>query len=200
MSKTVINAKIVSPWGLCQEIAAKLSLVAQKYPTHIIKVKLNDDEIDGTSLLALLTLAAGTGKILSISVEGPDSSKCAMDYKSEIESAEWIKYYMIRDVKHYYVNGKRYSALNFFEKLITMYRDELNVLAKKYSPGYVISEIVNKIRSCQEIAKSVGTKDSVFLGYKDNKAFSNLKPNIGQFDFNLFYERMEEFFGITSEP
>ena len=63
--------EIKNKLGLHARAAAKLVHLAARFKSDI-KVKKNDEEVDGKSILGILLLAAGRGTTVTLRADGPD--------------------------------------------------------------------------------------------------------------------------------
>lgn len=65
------DVEIKNKLGLHARAAAKLVHIAAKYKSDI-KIRKNDEEVDGKSILGILLLAAGRGSTIKLKADGPD--------------------------------------------------------------------------------------------------------------------------------
>ena len=65
------DIEIKNKLGLHARAAAKLVHVAAKFRSDI-KIRKNDEEVDGKSILGILLLAAGRGSTIQLKADGPD--------------------------------------------------------------------------------------------------------------------------------
>lgn len=65
------DIEIKNKLGLHARAAAKLVHIAAKYKSDI-KIRKNDEEVDGKSILGILLLAAGRGSTIKLKADGPD--------------------------------------------------------------------------------------------------------------------------------
>jgi len=72
--ETVVRKEVVIPFenGLHARPAAILAETANRFRGEIL-VLAKDREVDGKSILGLLTLGAGCGELLTIEAKGPDA-------------------------------------------------------------------------------------------------------------------------------
>jgi phosphocarrier protein HPr len=65
------DVEIKNKLGLHARAAAKLVHIAAKFKSDI-KIRKNDEEVDGKSILGILLLAAGRGSTIKLKADGPD--------------------------------------------------------------------------------------------------------------------------------
>lgn len=65
------EVEIKNKLGLHARAAAKLVHLAARFKSDI-KVKKNEEEVDGKSILGILLLAAGRGTTVTLRADGPD--------------------------------------------------------------------------------------------------------------------------------
>ena len=65
------DIEIKNKLGLHARAAAKLVHIAAKFRSDI-KIRKNDEEVDGKSILGILLLAAGRGSTIKLKADGPD--------------------------------------------------------------------------------------------------------------------------------
>ena len=70
--------QILNQLGLHARAAALFVQVASKY-SSTIKVIKDKQEVDGKSIIGLLTLAAECGSFLNLVIEGPDEAEALKD-------------------------------------------------------------------------------------------------------------------------
>ncbi|HEX8169505.1 MAG TPA: HPr family phosphocarrier protein [Thermoanaerobaculia bacterium] len=63
--------EIKNKLGLHARAAAKLVHTAARFKADI-KIRKNDEEVDGKSILGILLLAAGRGSVVTLRADGPD--------------------------------------------------------------------------------------------------------------------------------
>lgn len=71
------DIEIKNKLGLHARAAAKFVHVAAKYKSDI-KVRKQDEEVDGKSILGILLLAAGRGTVITVKADGEDE-RAALD-------------------------------------------------------------------------------------------------------------------------
>ena len=72
------NVTVTNQLGIHARPATKLVEVASKYESDV-SLTLNDQTVDGKSILDILTLAAGFGDTLEIKAKGDDAEKVLED-------------------------------------------------------------------------------------------------------------------------
>ncbi|HJQ37062.1 MAG TPA: HPr family phosphocarrier protein [Thermoanaerobaculia bacterium] len=65
------DIEIKNKLGLHARAAAKLVHIAAKFKSDI-KIRKQDEEVDGKSILGILLLAAGRGSTVTLRADGPD--------------------------------------------------------------------------------------------------------------------------------
>ena len=66
---------IVNALGLHARAAAQLVQVANRYPCEVL-LKVDDEEVNGKSIMGVLMLAAACGQILKVSCVGTGAADC----------------------------------------------------------------------------------------------------------------------------
>lgn len=64
---------IVNKLGLHARAASKLAQLCQKFSAQIT-LTLEDKEADAASIMAIMLLAGGQGKVVKVTAEGPDAT------------------------------------------------------------------------------------------------------------------------------
>ncbi len=75
-SPVVKNVFVINPEGLAAKQSAHFLRVSSKF-TSSVKIRKGDREVDGKSILGIMTLAAEKGATLTLVVEGPDAEEAA---------------------------------------------------------------------------------------------------------------------------
>lgn len=81
---TEADIQITNKLGLHARAAARFVHLANSYSSRIIVAK-GATRVDGKSILGLLTLAAGKGTRLHLSIEGDDEAKALEALKNLVE-------------------------------------------------------------------------------------------------------------------
>lgn len=79
------NLKITNKLGLHARPAAMFVKAASKYKSNI-KILKNEQEVDGKSIMGLLTLSASEGSEIKIIVDGPDENVAVEELARIVES------------------------------------------------------------------------------------------------------------------
>ena len=84
----LIEKKIIvnNPQGLHARPAALFVQIANKYESDVI-VKKGNDEVNGKSIMGLMTLAAEKGSAIRLKINGPDAKE-AMEELEKVVSGE----------------------------------------------------------------------------------------------------------------
>ena len=69
---------IINQLGLHARAAAQLVQVANRYPCDVL-LKVDDEEVNGKSIMGVLMLAAACGQILKVSCVGPGAAECLQE-------------------------------------------------------------------------------------------------------------------------
>ena len=77
--------ELINKLGLHARAAAKFVNVANKYAATV-RVRRDEREVDGKSIMGILSLAAPLGVTLAISAEGPDAEQVLDEIQALIES------------------------------------------------------------------------------------------------------------------
>jgi phosphocarrier protein len=80
-----VNATIVNKLGLHARPAMVFVDLAGTF-TSEIKVRKDDNEVDGKSIMMMMMLAAAKGAVLTIIAEGPDAEQAAAALKKLVDS------------------------------------------------------------------------------------------------------------------
>ena len=84
MSEVSQSVEIRNKLGLHARAAATLVRVTSRFESAI-KIRKSTIEVDGKSILGMMSLAAGIGTVLTITCEGPDQSEALEAIASCIE-------------------------------------------------------------------------------------------------------------------
>ncbi len=79
------KVKIINKLGLHARASSKFVSLANMYQSSV-KVVFDGKEVNGKSLLGLLTLAAGVGSEIELVVDGPDEEKAMKALKKLINN------------------------------------------------------------------------------------------------------------------
>jgi len=66
---------IINQLGLHARAAAQLVQVANRYPCEVL-LKVDDEEVNGKSIMGVLMLAAACGQLLKVSCVGTGAADC----------------------------------------------------------------------------------------------------------------------------
>jgi len=66
---------IINQLGLHARAAAQLVQVANRYPSEV-HLKVDDEEVNGKSIMGVLMLAAACGQVLKVVCAGPGATEC----------------------------------------------------------------------------------------------------------------------------
>lgn len=78
--------RVNNPQGLHARPAALFVQIANKYESDVI-VKKGNDEVNGKSIMGLMTLAAEKGSAIRLKINGPDAKE-AMEELEKVVSGE----------------------------------------------------------------------------------------------------------------
>lgn len=76
---------IKNKFGFHTRTSARFAKLAQSFESHVT-LKKDEETVDGKSILDLLTLAAGQGTPIILTVSGPDQHEAFQALKELIES------------------------------------------------------------------------------------------------------------------
>jgi phosphotransferase system HPr (HPr) family protein len=70
------NIEIINKLGLHARAAAKFVNIASSFSSHV-DIEKNGQRINGKSIMGVMMLAAGKGSLITLHIEGDDSTACA---------------------------------------------------------------------------------------------------------------------------
>ncbi len=85
MPTTTVHATVINRLGLHARPAMSFVDMAATFSCEV-RVKKDDTEVNGKSIMEVMMLAASQGSVLEITCEGADSSKAAAALKALVDS------------------------------------------------------------------------------------------------------------------
>ena len=77
---------ISDPAGLHLRVAADIARITQKHDCQVSVSCENCPKADGCSVLQLMLLGAGPGKVISVETDGPDEERAALEIAAYFEA------------------------------------------------------------------------------------------------------------------
>ena len=74
MASVSKDIEIINKLGLHARAATKLAQLSQRFSAQIT-LSLDDNQADASSIMALMLLAGGQGKVVTVSAEGEDAEQ-----------------------------------------------------------------------------------------------------------------------------